>query len=148
MVWQNLLLRRVAYFDLQVLKSKLSVKIGILFMKQSFLEKRIDGAKMIEQVCQRALSEIGSQVNQMKTDGSQNKAGNLLQELIETLRQENVLELFFSSKLIHEQLVIKSAGVLKLLLKKQAISDEELELLWTNCQKHISTALELTKVLI
>lgn len=117
-------------------------------MKQSFLEKRIDGAKMIEQVCQRALSEIGSQVNQMKTDGSQNKAGNLLQELIETLRQENVLELFFSSKLIHEQLVIKSAGVLKLLLKKQAISDEELELLWTNCQKHISTALELTKVLI
>lgn len=143
-----MLLRRVAYFDLQVLKSKLSVKIGILFMKQSFLEKRIDGAKMIEQVCQRALSEIGSQVNQMKADGSQNKAGNLLQELIETLRQENVLELFFSSKLIHEQLVIKSAGVLKLLLKKQAISDEELELLWNNCQKHISTALELTKVLI
>jgi len=141
-------LRRVAYFDLQVLKSKLSVKIGILFMKQSFLEKRIDGAKMIEQVCQRALSEIGSQVNQMKADGSQNKAGNLLQELIETLRQENVLELFFSSKLIHEQLVIKSAGVLKLLLKKQAISDEELELLWNNCQKHILTALELTKVLI
>ena len=141
-------MRRVAYFDLQVLKSKLSVKIGILFMKQSFLEKRIDGAKMIEQVCQRALSEIGSQVNQMKADGSQNKAGNLLQELIETLRQENVLELFFSSKLIHEQLVIKSAGVLKLLLKKQAISDEELELLWNNCQKHISTALELTKVLI
>ena len=141
-------MRRVAYFDLQVLKSKLSVKIGILFMKQSFLEKRIDGAKMIEQVCQRALSEIGSQVNQMKADGSQNKAGNLLQELIETLRQENVLELFFSSKLIHEQLVIKSAGVLKLLLKKQAISDEELELLWNNCQKHILTALELTKVLI
>ncbi len=47
-VWQNMLLRKMAYFDLQVLKSKLTVKIGILFMKQSFLEKRIDGAKMID----------------------------------------------------------------------------------------------------
>ena len=32
-VWQNMLLRKISYFDLQVLKSKLTVKIGILFMK-------------------------------------------------------------------------------------------------------------------
>ena len=53
-----MLLRKLAYFDLQVLKSKLTVKIGILFMKQTFLEKRIDGAKMIDQVCKKAVSEI------------------------------------------------------------------------------------------
>ena len=48
LVWQKLLLRLMSYFDLQVIKNQISLKVGILFMKQSFLEKRIDGAKMID----------------------------------------------------------------------------------------------------
>lgn len=28
-------------------------------MKQTFLEKRIDGAKMIDSVCKKAISEVG-----------------------------------------------------------------------------------------
>ncbi len=35
-----------------------------------------------------------------------------------------------------------------MLLQKKALTDEELDLVWNNCQKNISTALELTKVLI
>ena len=102
MIWQTLLLRRMSYFDLQVKKSKLTIEIGILFIKQNFLEKRIDGAKMIDQVCKKAINEIGSLVS--STTG-ENKSLNLLIELIETLRQNNVIELFFSSKNIHQQLV-------------------------------------------
>ena len=98
-VWQTLLLRRMSYFDLQVLKSQLTVKVGILFMKQTFLEKRIDGAKMIDAVCKRAVSEVGSASN--VATGAANSSKNLLQELIDTLRDANVLELFFSSRLIH-----------------------------------------------
>ena len=99
MIWQTLLLRRMSYFDLQVKKSKLTIEIGILFIKQNFLEKRIDGAKMIDQVCKKAINEIGSLVS--STTG-ENKSLNLLIELIETLRQNNVIELFFSSKNIHQ----------------------------------------------
>ena len=76
-VWQNMLLRKLAYFDLQVLKSKLTVKIGILFMKQSFLEKRIDGAKMIDQVCKRAVNEIGSSAGSTTTT-TKSSSTNLL----------------------------------------------------------------------
>ena len=80
-----MLLRKLAYFDLQVLKSKLTVKIGILFMKQSFLEKRIDGAKMIDQVCKRAVNEIGNSAG--TTTAAKSSSKNLLYELIETLRE-------------------------------------------------------------
>ena len=85
----------MAYFDLQVLKSQLSVKVGILFMKQDFLEKRIDGAKLIDQVCKRAVSEIG---NSNTSTGKINPSKNLIEDLISTLIEANVLELFFGNK--------------------------------------------------
>ena len=85
----------MAYFDLQVLKSQLSVKVGILFMKQDFLEKRIDGAKLIDQVCKRAVSEIG---NSNTSTGKINPSKNLIEDLISTLIEAKVLELFFGNK--------------------------------------------------
>ena len=60
LVWNKLLLRLLSYFELQVIKNQITLKIGVLFMKQTFLEKRIDGAKMIDQVCKRAINEIVS----------------------------------------------------------------------------------------
>ena len=48
LVWQKCLLRLMSYFDLQIVKNQITLKVGILFMKQTFLEKRIDGAKMID----------------------------------------------------------------------------------------------------
>jgi len=68
--------------------------------------------------------------------------------LIDTLRQADVLTLFFSSKNIHEQLVNKTKSVLRLLMQRQSLTDKELEMVWTNCQRYESTALELTKVCI
>ena len=58
MIWERLLLRRQDWFDLQVIRSKAALKIGILFLKQTWLEKRLDGAKMIEEVCQTAVTQI------------------------------------------------------------------------------------------
>ena len=140
LIWERLLLRQHDWFDLQVLRSKVAVKIGLMFMKQPFLEKRIDGAKMIEQVCNTAVSQIGSGTATTTSERSK----NLLRELIDSLRAANVLELFFSTKNIHEQLVKKSGGVLKLLMKRNEITDEELDYVWINCHKHESTSLELT----
>ena len=54
---------------------------------------------MIDQVCKRAVSEVGSATT--VATGASNSSKNLLQELIDTLRAANVLELFFSSRLIH-----------------------------------------------
>lgn len=123
-----------------MLRSKVAVKIGLAFMKQPFLEKRIDGAKMIDQVCNTAVSQIGS--GSVTTTSERSK--NLLRELIDNLRTANVFELFFSNKNIHEQLVKKSAGILKLLMKRNEITDEELNYVWTSCQKHEATSFELT----
>lgn len=142
MVWQTLLLRCTSYFDLQVQKSKLTIQVGILFIKQNFLEKRIDGAKMIDQVCKKAINELVT-----TTTNSENRSLNLLIELIETLRENNVIDLFFSSKNIHAQLVQRSEGLLKLMLKRQALTDEELEMVWSNCLRHDSMALGLINVL-
>ena len=92
LVWQKCLLRLMSYFDLQIVKNQITLKVGILFMKQTFLEKRIDGAKMIDQVCKRAINEISSSATSSSPKG-------LLQELISTLDEENVVDLFFSSKI-------------------------------------------------
>ena len=95
---------------------------------------------MIDQVCKRAINEISSSATSSSPKG-------LLQELISTLDEENVVDLFFSSKMIHEQLVRRSDGLLKFLLKKQVMTDEQIDLVWNNCQKHESLALDLITVL-
>ena len=55
---------------------------------------------MIDAVCKRAVSEVGSATT-VATSTTANSSKNLLQELIDTLRAANVLELFFSSRHIH-----------------------------------------------
>ena len=90
-------------------------------MKQTFLEKRIDGAKMINEVCKRAINEISSS-SASSTSASPNKG--LLNELLTTLDESKTVDMFFSSKLIHEQLVKRSDGLLKILLKKQTMTQE------------------------
>ena len=67
-------------------------------MKQNFLEKRIDGAKIIDSVCKKAISEVGSATPATVT--SKNKL-ELLQQLADILIEANVLDNFFSSKNIH-----------------------------------------------
>ena len=49
-VWKTLMARVYDRFALEVVKGKVIVRVGIVFLQQSFLEKRIDGAKMVDYV--------------------------------------------------------------------------------------------------
>ena len=81
-------------FSLEVVRGKVVVKVGIVFLKQNFLEKRIDGAKMVDMVCKR--------VTMLEHDTTSGKERENAKELLITiLRQANILELFFSTKNIH-----------------------------------------------
>ena len=52
-VWKSLLLRLHDAVALEIVRGKVIVKVGIFFLKQNFLEKKIDGAKMIDGVCKK-----------------------------------------------------------------------------------------------
>ena len=54
-LWDRSMPRVYSEFDLQVEKQIFNLDLGILFMRQNFLEKRIDGAKYIDHVCKLAL---------------------------------------------------------------------------------------------
>lgn len=47
--------RMYSFADVQVKKQVFNLDIGILFLRQNFLEKRIEGAKYIDHVCKLAL---------------------------------------------------------------------------------------------
>ena len=113
-------------------------------MKQPFLEKRIDGAKIIDTVCKKAITEVGAVSTGSVTAP---KKQQLLQQLVDILSEAKVLDLFFSRENIHSQLVQRSGGLFRLFFKKQALSQEEIEMIWTNCQSHESMALDLAAML-
>jgi len=48
--------RKVPDTERQIGKYQLLTKLGILFLKQKFLQKRVDGASAIDMVCKRALT--------------------------------------------------------------------------------------------
>lgn len=41
----------MTYFDAQVQKQVFNMNIGVFFLKQKLMERRIDGAKLIDHVC-------------------------------------------------------------------------------------------------
>lgn len=52
--------RLLSYFDSQVQKQIFNLNIGVLYLRQNFLERRIDGAKLIDHVCKQALLSIST----------------------------------------------------------------------------------------
>ena len=83
-VWKTLLSRVYDRFTLEVVKGKVVVRVGIVFLQQSFLEKRIDGAKMVDYVCK--------QVTNLEEDTSTIKQRvNARELLIGILRGANIL---------------------------------------------------------
>jgi len=104
------------------------LEIGVVFLNQNFLEKRIDGAKLIDAVCKAAILNKNTSKD-FKTGGSESTG--LTAQLSEKLKSKNVLSLFFSKKDCHAQLVQRSEGLLKLLIGQKALNDEEMELVWS-----------------
>lgn len=68
MVWLTLMKRCMSERDIQVGKYQLLTKLGILFFKQNFMQKRIDGAIAINQVCNKALAMGALPTTEIKND--------------------------------------------------------------------------------
>ena len=128
-VWKTLLARLHDSFALEVVRGKVIVKVGIFFLKQNFLAQRIDGAKMIDGVCKK-VTMFGMDGETTTCAAGSNPKGLL----IAILKDANILELYFSNKNIHSQLVQRSHGLLKLLIGSQALSKDEIEMIWMSCE--------------
>ena len=148
-VWSDLMVRLLGETQLRVAKSKLQVKLGIMLLQEKFgLEKRIEGAKMIDSVCKRALTLSAAAARETVSAGEAQGqgSGDVLADLIHMLRVGDVVELFFSRKNIHSQLVQRSESLLKLLITAYGITDEELQMVWANCSQDEAMGLDLYTV--
>ena len=67
-MWDKLMARLLPLFDTQVQKNIFYMDVSVVYLQQKFLEKRIDGAKIIETVCNQALMNSSGTTQQSSTD--------------------------------------------------------------------------------
>lgn len=111
-----------------------SLELGIHFLDQSFLEKRIDGLKLVSDAAAHCLSVWHDKSCEL-VSGKQNKsleqklkaADNLAKKLEEG---GAVLRKVFAKDRTHAQLVLRSEQLLRLLMYREALSSVDWELLW------------------
>ena len=65
------------------------------------MSKRIDGAKAIDMVCNRALTS-GTVVMKKDTVKKANSASDVIPTLIRTLKEADIIDLYFNAKRVHE----------------------------------------------
>ena len=129
-IWLTLMARLAAQKEIQIGKYQLLTKLGILFFKQSFMAKRIDGAIAIDMVCKRALQQDHFTSKDTKKDDT---VTNVVPALIQTLQESNIIDLYFGKQNIHDQLVMRAEGVLGLFLANDVLSAEQIDMIWRNC---------------
>ena len=105
--------RLLSYFDTQVQKQIFNLNIGVLYLRQNFLERRIDGAKLIDHVCKQALLNSSATIS---------TGVDLKQQLVQELLSKDVINEFFSKARCHAQLVQRSEGLLKLMNIQNALT--------------------------
>jgi hypothetical protein len=66
------------------------MNIGVLYLRQKFLERRIDGAKLIDHVCKQALMKVGT-----------SESADLKERLVDELTNKDVIGEFFSKTRCH-----------------------------------------------
>jgi hypothetical protein len=54
----------------------------------------------------------------------------LREAVIRRIRDEKVLDEFFSVRRCHQQLIVQSEGLLRLLLSTNNLTEEDLEMIW------------------
>lgn len=59
-LWEKIMARLYTNFDSQVQKNILNLEIGVLLLKLNFMEKRIEGAKFIDNICKNSLTQVKS----------------------------------------------------------------------------------------
>lgn len=68
-------------------------------------------------------------------------------KLVQQLKDNKILDEFFSKSRIHKALVNRSTSLLKLLIIQKAITDEELAMIWNNCSLDEAIHIELFSVI-
>jgi hypothetical protein len=89
-LWEKLMARLMTFFDSQVHKQILNMNIGVLYLRQKFLERRIDGAKLIDHVCKQAIMNVGT-----------TESADLKERLVDELTNKDVIGEFFSKTRCH-----------------------------------------------
>lgn len=86
------------------------------------MQKRIDGAIAIDMVCTKALQSGAVVVKATVLKKDEKAPTDVLATLVVTLKEANVIDLFFSKDKIHEQLVRRSEGVLGVFLNQDTLT--------------------------
>ena len=137
MVWLKLMKRLKPETQIQIGKYQLLTKLGILFFKQNFMQKRIDGAIAIDMVCKQALLHSGTKSKNTIVD--KDSPDQVIPQLVKTLTEADVINLYFSKATIHEQLVMRSESLIGLFLSQGAISEQQIDMIWKNCSDEDAT---------
>jgi hypothetical protein len=111
-------------------------------MRQTFLERRIDGARIIDSICRVAL------INKtLTTTGKDGKSVSLTQLLLQQLQKHDILERYYSKRNVHSELIQRSVSVLKVLFSDSGLTNDQLEMIWTSVESAEYTKMDFYNVL-
>jgi hypothetical protein len=84
--------RILAFQPRDLERNSFLLDIGIQFLRLNFLEKRIDGAKMISEVCKNAnLMSFTSSMESSRNQLEKQQNNQFIQESIQKIKEGNVL---------------------------------------------------------
>jgi len=113
----NLKVRFLNLKQREIEKQMLQLEIGSVFLKQNFMERRIDGAKLIQEVCK----QVNMIIYQQQSDSIMNNSSKqihirFISELLLKIKSENIIYQYFAKERTHSELVSRSEDFLKLLM--------------------------------
>lgn len=98
-------------------KNHFMLDIATYFLKFNFLERRIDGAKMIKEVCKNCnIMTFSSSSDTLPNISIRNVQMQHVKEIIAKIKDQRVIYQIFSKDRGHLQLVQRSEDLLKLLI--------------------------------
>jgi len=133
---ETLLLRTKSNEEKKNEIAMLHLDLALIFLRQTFLERRIDGAKFLQEVCKSAKYEVSTSYGQ-----------SLRKKVVNYIKQNKILQLLLSRDKTHIQLVQRSIETLRLLFSVGLVTDEELDLIWSVTKIDEALKLEMYKVL-
>lgn len=104
--------------------------MGLLFLSQDFLGRRVDGVKLINDVsftCLRAFQQppSGAAVTATQTADHERKLQMTDQAVGKLMKEDYVLKELFSKERTHTQLVQRTEQLLRLLMAKEQLNAEK-----------------------
>ena len=140
-LWDKIMARIYDRTETSIQKNIFNFEIGALFLRQTFLERRIDGARIIDSICRNAL--INKTLTTTTPDG---KTMSLAQLMLHQLQKHDILGMYYSKRNVHSQLIQRSASVLKVLMG-DSMTQEQLDMIWTSVDQFDDMKFEFYAIL-